>query len=189
MNAKAPQMILRAALLSCAALLAAACAKPALRRDALVPVPAQAAAALDASRATEPDVRDRVMQRIPGIEAVYFNYNSAGLDEGGRAALTRNAQWLKEHEAVSVQVAGHCDPRGTVEYNLALGQRRAAAVRSYYVSLGVAPARLATISYGKEQLACSDDTEACYHQDRRADTLAAVAADLSRAPSRRSTRR
>lgn len=183
----------QAPLLVAAALLAAGCA-PARRRDASSLDPAAQAAAsassgVDASRGQEPVVRDRVMQRVPGVGAVYFDYNSAGLDEASRAILARNAQWLKDHDTVSVQISGNCDPRGTVEYNLALGQRRASAVRSYYLSLGVAAGRMATISYGKEQPACSEASEACYRRDRRAETLQASSADLSRAPAARSTRR
>lgn len=175
-------------LVAAAALAASGCARAARK-----PTPAAAAAsaaadagALAASR-SEPEVRDRLTERIPGVEDVRFGYDSDLLDDTGRAVLRKNAAWLKAHEeAAVIQIAGHCDPRGTVEYNLALGQRRAAAVRAYYVSLGVSPARLATISFGKEQPACTQATEECYRRDRRAETLNAVSAVASHGTGRTS---
>jgi len=83
---------------------------------------------------------------------------------------------------VKVQVAGHCDQRGTVEYNLALGQRRSKAVRDYYRSLGVAGHRVATISYGEEKLLCQEEDEACWGRNRRGETLAAFPKDVTQGP-------
>jgi peptidoglycan-associated lipoprotein len=98
---------------------------------------------------------------------VYFEYDKAGLTEAATATLQKHAQWLQQN-AAKLTVEGHCDERGTVEYNLALGDLRAQAVREYLVSLGVAPDRLTTVSYGKEQPLDRTRSEAAYSKNRRA---------------------
>jgi peptidoglycan-associated lipoprotein len=98
---------------------------------------------------------------------VFFDYDKSDVREDGRTALQKNADWLKKWTAVKVTVEGHCDSRGTPEYNLALGERRAAAVKSYLVSLGVGADRVQVISKGKEQPFCSDENEGCWSQNRR----------------------
>lgn len=123
---------------------------------------------------SEPDVRGTTMVAIPEVQTVHFDYDSAMLRSEARTTLKANARWLKQHQDVKVQVAGNCDERGTVEYNLALGQRRAASVRAYYVSLGVSARRIATISYGKERPLCQESNEQCWSQNRRAETLRAA---------------
>lgn len=84
-------------------------------------------------------------------DRIYFAYDQASLSAEARQVLQRQAAWLQQHSTIQVLIAGHCDERGTREYNLALGARRAAAARDYLVTLGVAPARLQTISYGKDR--------------------------------------
>ena len=98
---------------------------------------------------------------------VSFNYDSAGLSEEARAALQKNATWMRRWTSTQVTVEGHADARGTSEYNLALGERRASAVRDYLVSLGVEATRILTVSLGEEQPVCREETEACYAQNRR----------------------
>jgi peptidoglycan-associated lipoprotein len=102
------------------------------------------------------------------LEDIQFEYDQAELTDQARAILERNAQWIKSHPAAKVRVEGHCDERGTVEYNLALGERRAQATREYLVSLGVAAERLATVSYGKERPLDTGGTEAAFARNRRA---------------------
>jgi peptidoglycan-associated lipoprotein len=102
------------------------------------------------------------------LEDVHFEYDQAELSDQARATLERNAQWMKAHPAAKVRVEGHCDDRGTVEYNLALGERRAQSTRDYLVSLGVAADRLATVSYGKERPLDTGTTESAYARNRRA---------------------
>ncbi len=123
----------------------------------------------------EPDVRAAATISVPELKTVYFDYNSDALKAPARQTLAANAAWLKDHPEVKVQVAGNTDQRGTVEYNLALGQRRANAVREYYRMLGLSGSRVATISYGKEKPVCSRSSEECWKQNRRAQTLEAVA--------------
>jgi peptidoglycan-associated lipoprotein len=119
----------------------------------------------------EPDVRDMATRALPELKVVHFSYDSDLLDESARETLKGNADYLKAHADMMIQVAGNCDQRGTVAYNLALGQRRAAAVRSYYNALGVVKSRAATISYGKEKLVCNEASESCWERNRRAATL------------------
>jgi peptidoglycan-associated lipoprotein len=100
-------------------------------------------------------------------DTVYFSFDSSNVDDAGRSVLQKQAAWLGRYRNVTVQIQGNADERGTREYNLALGARRAASVREYLVSLGVAPGRVDTISYGKERPICSESNEACWAQNRR----------------------
>lgn len=99
---------------------------------------------------------------------VYFEYDKADIRESERATLSKNAELLKKYDFINVTLEGHCDERGTVEYNLALGERRAKAAFDYLVSLGVPPDRLRTVSYGKEVPVCTESNEACWQKNRRA---------------------
>jgi peptidoglycan-associated lipoprotein len=98
---------------------------------------------------------------------VFFDYDESAILDAGRAALQTNAAWLKRWASTQISIEGHCDSRGSAEYNLALGSRRAAAVKDYLVSLGVADARITVVSKGKEQPFCSDESESCWQQNRR----------------------
>lgn len=99
---------------------------------------------------------------------VYFDYDSVDLSQEARAILQKNSDYLKRWTSTKVVVEGHADPRGTNEYNLALGERRAASTRTYLSGLGIGADRLSIVSKGEEQPVCSDETEACYQQNRRA---------------------
>ena len=98
---------------------------------------------------------------------VLFDLDSATLRDDGRAVASRNADYLKRWTGVRITVEGHADTRGTSEYNLALGERRAAAVKTYIVSLGVPADRITTVSKGKEQPVCTEEIEACWQRNRR----------------------
>src|SRR5206468_6897161 len=87
--------------------------------------------------------------------------------EDARAGLQKNADWLKRWTSTQVTIEGHCDPRGSAEYNLALGSRRATAVKDYLANLGVQGTRLTVVSKGKEQLLCTEETESCWQRNRR----------------------
>jgi peptidoglycan-associated lipoprotein len=103
-------------------------------------------------------------------DRVFFAYDSHDLSPEGQATLNKQAEWLKKYPAVNVQISGNCDERGTREYNLALGQRRANAAKNYLVSLGVPAERITTISYGKERPAVEGSTPEAWAQNRRAVT-------------------
>lgn len=103
-----------------------------------------------------------------GMQRVHFEYDKYRLTDETREVLRQNADWLKKHKKIAVQVEGHCDTRGTQEYNLALGQKRADAVRSYLVDLGINSDRLTTISYGEERPLDSEESESAWAKNRRA---------------------
>jgi peptidoglycan-associated lipoprotein len=102
---------------------------------------------------------------------VYFDYDESTLSDDTRQKLSRNADLLKSQPQFSVTIEGHADSRGTNEYNLALGERRANAVRDYLSSLGVAANRVRTISYGEERPVCTEEVESCWSQNRRAHMI------------------
>ena len=103
-------------------------------------------------------------------DRVFFGYDQNNLSSDARATLDRQAQWLQRYPQVTVQMAGNTDERGTEEYNLALGQRRANAARDYLVAQGVSGSRISTISYGKERPAAVGSDEQSYAQNRNAIT-------------------
>ena len=98
---------------------------------------------------------------------VFFELDKSDLSAEGRSALQKDADWMKKWTRTAVTVEGHCDSRGSSEYNLALGDRRANAVKEYLVSLGVQTGRLTIVSKGKEQPFCSEENESCWQQNRR----------------------
>lgn len=127
--------------------------------------------AADEADPQEASLRYKDFKPAKELVTVYFDYDRSELKEETLAALKQNAQWLKDNPKIEIQIQGHCDERGTVEYNLALGQRRAQSVRDYYKALGIRMRRMATISYGKEQPLCSESTDECWQRNRRAETL------------------
>lgn len=104
-------------------------------------------------------------------DRVFFGYDRSDLTTDAKETLERQAAWLKQYQNVNVVVEGHADERGTREYNLALGDRRATAVRNYLVALGVSPTRIRTISYGKERPAVVGSNPAAWAQNRRGVTV------------------
>ena len=108
------------------------------------------------------------LNRDSPLRPAFFVLDSSDLDDAGRAIVSGNVEVLKKYPQWVVTVEGHCDERGTAEYNLALGERRAAAVKTYMVSLGIAPDRLRTVSYGKEFPFDQAHTEDAWYKNRRA---------------------
>ena len=100
-------------------------------------------------------------------DRVFFEFDKSDLTPEARATVERWASWLKQYPEVTVTVEGHCDERGTREYNLGLGERRANSAKNYLIALGVNPDRVGTISYGKERPVCVSSNEACWSQNRR----------------------
>ena len=98
---------------------------------------------------------------------MFFALDQSDLSEEARGLLQKDTDWMKKWTTTKVMVEGHADSRGTNEYNLALGERRADAVRDYLVSLGVPTDRITIVSKGEEQPFCSDENEACWQQNRR----------------------
>jgi peptidoglycan-associated lipoprotein len=119
----------------------------------------------DVTPGTQEDLAANVGDRV------FFGYDSAELDDESQSTLERQASWLKEFKDAAVTVEGHADERGTREYNIALGERRAHAAKKYLVSLGIAANRVSTISYGKERPAVVGSDDTSYSQNRRAVTV------------------
>ena len=103
------------------------------------------------------------------LETVYFEFDRSGLTEQARAALDRNAEFLVANPAINVRIEGHCDERGTIEYNLALGDRRASSAKDYLVLRGAAAERLEVVSFGEERPADPGQNEAAWARNRRAE--------------------
>ena len=102
------------------------------------------------------------------LKDVFFEFDRYDLTSDARATLRANADWLKSNSSTRVEIEGHCDERGTNEYNLALGAKRAQAAREFLSSLGIQGDRLSTISYGEEIPVCKETSESCWRQNRRA---------------------
>ncbi len=101
------------------------------------------------------------------VKDVYFGYDSYDLDGDAQASAAAAASFMSTHAAVRVTIGGYCDERGSAEYNLALGENRANAVKQAMVAAGVAPARIRVVSYGKEKQFCTEAAESCYRENRR----------------------
>jgi peptidoglycan-associated lipoprotein len=133
------------------------------RVDDALPVPAQPPLAEDslANRSLDD------LNRNSPLQPVFFQIDSSDLDDAGRAAAAANAEILKKNSSWVVTIEGHCDERGTAEYNLALGEKRAVATRAYLLSLGIAPDRVRTVSYGKEFPFDPGHTDTAWSKNRR----------------------
>ena len=101
------------------------------------------------------------------VHDAYFDYDKADIRSDSREALAQTAEYLKANPSIRITIEGHCDERGSTEYNLGLGDRRSAAVREYLVSLGISADRMNTVSFGKEKPFCLEHNETCWQQNRR----------------------
>jgi peptidoglycan-associated lipoprotein len=116
-----------------------------------------------------PQVKEPTIQELfdKNVKDAYFDYDKADIRTDAREALSATGQFLRSNPQVKVVLEGHCDERGSTEYNLLLGDRRAAAAKQFLVSLGISADRIETVSYGKERPFCSASTEDCWQQNRR----------------------
>jgi peptidoglycan-associated lipoprotein len=149
--------------------------KPAPTTPPSPPAPAPPAAPTPERSLTEEEIFMKMtleeLNKKGHLTDVFFAFDSIELGEKGRASIQKNAEVLKKWASTKVIVEGHADSRGTSEYNLALGERRADAVRDYIVGLGVPAGRVTIVSKGKEQPFCREETEACWEQNRRGHFL------------------
>jgi len=132
--------------------------------------------AAQAAPETKPEPKVGTQEQAPQAQAapeayefanIYFDFDKALIKDDSKAILTKHANWLKANNAVNITIAGNCDERGTAEYNLALGQRRADAAAKYLTNLGVAKKRIKTVSYGKEKPLDPGHNEEAWAKNRR----------------------
>ena len=106
-----------------------------------------------------------------GLKDVFFGYDQWTLSDPAREALNHNARWLKEHPGAVLKVEGHCDERGTADYNMVLGDKRSKSARMYLTEMGINPKQVGIVSYGKERPFCTEHDESCYQLNRRGHVL------------------
>jgi peptidoglycan-associated lipoprotein len=104
-----------------------------------------------------------------GLKPIYFDYDKSFIRDDAKGVMKANAEWLKANPKAAIKIEGNCDERGTVEFNQALGQRRAASAKKYLTEMGVSARRISLISYGKEKPICNESDEACWQKNRRDD--------------------
>lgn len=107
--------------------------------------------------------------KIDGLKTVFFDYDKATLSAEAKKVIQGNVEWMRKNANIKIQIEGHCDNRGSIEYNVALGERRANSVKDYMMSLGLDGNRLATISYGEEKPLVSSENESSWKKNRRAN--------------------
>ena len=131
-----------------------------------------------ANGAMAPNIQDKSLSsddigsdsgKIDGLSSVHFAFDSASLNSEAKALLRKNVDWVNKHSGIKLQIEGHCDRHGSVEYNLALGERRAKMVKKYLVDLGIDEARVSIISYGNEKLIDNGETDQADQANRRAN--------------------
>jgi len=142
----------------------AAAPAPAPAPVAPTPAPAPAPAAAPAQPRPEP----KAFVPDPQLGDIFFDFDKSKVKPEGESVLKTSADWLKSNPNRDLIIEGHCDERGTEQYNLALGDRRASAAKDYLVAQGVAASRINTVSYGKERPQCMEKNEDCYSKNRRA---------------------
>ena len=149
---------------------------PAVSADASKPAPTEVAPPvaepfqkpdIDKSNVTEPSIDELNRQGL--LHTIYFAYNSNELDETAKTTMQADAAWLKAHSKYNVEIGGHCDERGSIGYNVALGDRRATAVKEYLAGLGVDASHVVAISFGEEKPADPGHNEAAWSKNRRAE--------------------
>lgn len=151
------------------------CSPPAPTKPEASSPPAQSAANERVEKAAQPSSLDQVRRGerpstppASALKEIYFEFDQYDLSPDSRETLKLNAEWLRANPSARVEIEGHTDERGTNEYNLALGAKRAQSAKDYLVTLGVSGERLSTISYGEELPVCKDTAEECWQKNRRA---------------------
>lgn len=143
--------------------------------ERLSPVPGGVATSLSPSDATHRRnaelTREETLAMEAGLQDVFFGYDQWIVPRVGMESLDRDASYLKDHPEAMLKIEGHCDERGTSDYNMVLGDKRAKAARTYLIESGVSPKQVAIVSFGKERPFCFDPHESCYQQNRRGHML------------------
>lgn len=141
--------------------------------DAAARAKAEEQAKAEAARKAEEEkaAKETAAKQEAGLKPIYFDYDKSFVRDDAMPTMRANAEWLKANPKVKVRIEGNCDDRGTIEYNQALGQRRATATKKYLADLGITAKRISLISYGKEKPVCQASTEDCWQKNRRADLV------------------
>jgi peptidoglycan-associated lipoprotein len=162
-----------------AAVLLGGCAKKAVKPEAAAPVAEEKVTAPESPSAVEQpaigesevaareEMAERPMGMAAELSSIYFDFDKSMIREDMRASLEANGRWLLANPKAAVTIQGHADERGTNEYNLALGERRARAIKQFLAAMGVDSGRLSTISYGEERPVCTESQEDCWWKNRR----------------------
>lgn len=158
------------ALLIAGSLAISGCAKKAPQQLPPNPVPDRNVATTDPNTPVEGS-QAHFLSVMQGDDTIYFDTDRYNIDSADAAALTKQAQYLQRYSDRRITIEGHCDERGTVDYNLALGERRANSAKNYLVSLGISASRISTVTYGKERPVALGSNEAAWAQNRRAVTV------------------
>jgi peptidoglycan-associated lipoprotein len=124
---------------------------------------------VEAEKPKVEETKERAAATQTSLRPVYFDFNKALIETEAREIMKANAEWLKAHPQVKVRIEGNCDERGTIEYNQALGQRRAANAKKYLTDMGISGQRVILVSYGKEKASCTESSESCWQKNRRDD--------------------
>jgi peptidoglycan-associated lipoprotein len=141
--------------------------QPPIEAPAPVQQPSEAPVAIAPAEAAQPV---KAAEEVSPFETVYFDFDRSDLRQDARNSLTKNAEFmLKSNKTAKVMIEGHCDERGSAEYNLALGERRATSAMQYLITLGIQPGRLSIVSYGKEKPAVQGNDEEAWAKNRRAE--------------------
>jgi peptidoglycan-associated lipoprotein len=130
------------------------------------------AAPSNESKATEAKPEgpvEKATSTAEGLKPVYFDFDKSFIRDEAKTIMQANAEWLKANPKAKIKIEGNCDERGTIEYNQALGQRRALSAKKYLTDLGISGHRISLISYGKEKPICSEHEESCWQKNRRDD--------------------
>jgi peptidoglycan-associated lipoprotein len=154
-------------------LMMSSCAKKQIGTGEAAPAAGAPSAAAPAPAAATPSTAGVDMAqdaRAFEAEGIYFDFDKAEIKAEAKAILEKKAAWLRANPSYKVKIEGNCDERGTVDYNLALGDRRAKAAQKYLNALGIPMDRMSTISYGKEKPICTEKNEKCWSKNRRDDT-------------------
>jgi peptidoglycan-associated lipoprotein len=124
-----------------------------------------------AKTAEEAKTKEASARSAAGLQPIYFDFDRSFIRDDARSVMKANADYLKANPKVKVRIEGNCDERGTIEYNQALGQRRAASAKKYLTDMGISGNRIRLISYGKEKPVCTEGIEDCWQKNRRDDLV------------------
>ena len=147
-------------------------AAPEAPKEAPAPAPPEEAKP-EVAPAPAPPAKEEVKESAPSaaeaLKPIYFDFDKSFIRDDAKPVMKANADWLKANPKVKIRIEGNCDERGTIEYNQALGQRRAVSAKKYLTDMGIAASRISLISYGKEKPICKESTETCWQKNRRDD--------------------